>query len=78
MRRMLRFKEPAIDGSENLNRKLLRLLICDGQEDVVIDGDGTLEENRRIAARNRHVICAAAQRRAGGLRFASRAITGLN
>jgi hypothetical protein len=30
--------------------EFLRLLISDGQEDTVIDGDGTLEESRRIAS----------------------------
>jgi hypothetical protein len=35
-------------------------LICDGQEDAVIDGDGTLKQNHRIAAGNRDVIRVAA------------------
>jgi hypothetical protein len=53
------------------------LLIRDGQEDAVVDGDGTLEESRCSAANNRDVIRMAAQGGAGGLPFASRAITRL-
>jgi hypothetical protein len=48
------------------------LLIRDGQEDAVVDGDGTLKESRCSAANYRDVIRMAAQRGAGRLPFASR------
>jgi len=46
---LLRFKSRRSTVAENPT-ELLRLLIGDGQEDAVIDGDGTLKESHCSAA----------------------------
>lgn len=49
----------------------------EGQKDAVIDGHGVREQSRRTSARNRNLIGAAADSRAGRLRCGPRAVAGL-
>jgi hypothetical protein len=53
------------------------LVVGDGQEDAIVDGNGVREKGRSIPTRDGHVFGVAAQGRSRGFRIASFSVAGL-